>query len=195
MLRPLRPSAAELRALLERLASAPFSYANPGMSRGDAPRGFWSNHARARVGAGDEAFARARAVVRAWGMFALDWIELHGADDRPPAPGLVVLTLTRAALLWTANACRVVYVDDDADRYQFAYGTLPGHAVTGEERFTLTRARDGAVWFEILSYSRPAALPAQLAAPLTRRFQRRFVVEGCARVAEAVADAGARASS
>ena len=40
--------------------------------------------------------------------------------------------------LWWLNACRIVYVVDEAGpvtKFGFAYGTLPGHAGTGEERF------------------------------------------------------------
>ena len=33
--------------------------------------------------------------------------------------------------------CRVVYVVDEPDRRGFAYGTLPGHAESGEERFVV----------------------------------------------------------
>ena len=46
--------------------------------------------------------------------------------------------LARALGLWVLNACRIVYVieeDGPLRRFAFAYGTLPEHAESGEERF------------------------------------------------------------
>ena len=55
------------------------------------------------------------------------------------------------------NACRVVYVVDEEEpiqRYGFAYGTLPDHAETGEERFLVEWNRaSGEVWYDILAFS------------------------------------------
>ena len=69
--------------------------------------------------------------------------------------------------LWWLSACRIVYVVDEAEpisRFGFAYGTLPDHAGTGEERFLVEWDRQsGEVWYEILAFSRPqlARCPAR----------------------------------
>ena len=38
-------------------------------------------------------------------------------------------------------------------RFGFAYGTLPGHGGSGEERFLIERDRDDGVWYDILAFS------------------------------------------
>lgn len=71
--------------------------------------------------------------------------------------------------------CRIVDVDDRTDRYRFTYGTLPTHPEQGEESFTVTRASDGHVDFEIVAASRPRHLLARLMPPVARRLQARAV--------------------
>nr|WP_240771799.1 DUF1990 family protein [Nocardia sp. CS682] len=69
---------------------------------------------------------------------------------------------------------RVVAAADSATRCGFAYGTLPGHPVSGEEAFVVHRAADGTV---LRSRTRPApsgrwrvAFPVLL---LAQRYYRR----------------------
>ena len=60
-------------------------------------------------------------------------------------------------------------------RFGFAYGTLPEHAESGEERFTVEwHEADDAVWYDILAFSRPHQLLARLGKPVARRLQKRF---------------------
>jgi uncharacterized protein (UPF0548 family) len=49
---------------------------------------------------------------------------------------------------------RVVAVVEDADRCGFAYGTLDGHPVSGEEAFVVHRAPDGTVPLTLRSLTR-----------------------------------------
>jgi uncharacterized protein (UPF0548 family) len=51
---------------------------------------------------------------------------------------------------------RVVYVIDEPNRKGFAYGTLEGHPVSGEESWIVTRDDDGSVWLTIKAFSRPS---------------------------------------
>ncbi len=51
---------------------------------------------------------------------------------------------------------RVVYVIDEPDRRGAAFGTLPGHPLSGEELFLVERRPDGSVWFTVRILSRPA---------------------------------------
>jgi uncharacterized protein (UPF0548 family) len=67
---------------------------------------------------------------------------------------------------------RVVAVVDLSDRYGFAYGTRPGHPVTGEEAFIVHRHRDGSVWFTLRSLTRPGLGRWRLAFPVTLLAQR-----------------------
>ena len=74
------------------------------------------------------------------------------------------------------NACRIVTVIDEESprRFGFTYGTLPGHAECGEERFLLEMDEAGDVWFDILAFSRPRHWLAKLGYPIVRRLQKSF---------------------
>jgi uncharacterized protein (UPF0548 family) len=95
----------------------------------------------------------------------------------------------RALGFWWLNACRIVYVIDEAApirRFGFAYGTLPAHVERGEERFCIEQDSQGAVWYDLSAFSRPHFWPVRMAKPLARALQRRFAAESKRAMAEAV---------
>ena len=60
------------------------------------------------------------------------------------------------SLLARAAPCRIVgVIEEEEDRWGFAYGTLPGHFEQGEEAFVVSRSTDGRVHFEVTAFSRP----------------------------------------
>jgi uncharacterized protein (UPF0548 family) len=67
----------------------------------------------------------------------------------------------------------VVYVVDEPDRRGFAYGTLPGHAESGEEAFMVRYdpATDQ-VLAEVTAFSRHATWWSTVAGPVTSLLQR-----------------------
>lgn len=67
---------------------------------------------------------------------------------------------------------RVVYVIDEPTRKGFAYGTLAGHPVSGEESWVITREDDGSVWMTIKAFSRPSRWFWWLGYPAVRTMQR-----------------------
>ena len=91
--------------------------------------------------------------------------------------------------MWWSIACRIVYVIDEQHpvrRFGFAYGTLPGHAESGEERFLVEMDENGAVWFDILAFSRSRHVLARIGNPIVRRLQKRFGRESAARMKSVV---------
>jgi uncharacterized protein (UPF0548 family) len=69
--------------------------------------------------------------------------------------------------------CRVVYVVDEPDRQGFAYGTLPGHAESGEELFMVRfDAASGDVYAEVAAFSRHATWWSRVASPITSLVQK-----------------------
>ena len=94
--------------------------------------------------------------------------------------------------LWSLNASRIVYVVDDPGpihRFGFAYGTLPDHIETGEERFLVEwDEASGDVWYDILAFSRPAYAVMRIGTPFIRRVQKRFGRESAAVMRRAVGD-------
>ncbi|WP_066520404.1 DUF1990 family protein [Curtobacterium ammoniigenes] len=101
------------------------------------------------------------------------------APDGTPliVPGTTA-TLTLHAYGRSIHApVRVVSVVDEPDRKGFAYGTLEGHPVRGEESWVIERTADGSVWLQVRAFSRPANWKWRLVGPLLRRQQRRMTEE------------------
>jgi uncharacterized protein (UPF0548 family) len=179
-----RPGEKVIRRLLERGRDADFSYPEVGATRdvrGGEQRRFAGryalDHHRVQLGRGPELFEAAKAALARWEMFRIDWLDLCW-PDAPIEEGSSVAVLARIGGLWSLNPCRVVYPIDDAgevERFGFAYGTLPGHAVCGEERFTVEHDLvDDAVAYDLLVFSRPAGALEWLGLPVLRRLQGRF---------------------
>ena len=122
-------------------------------------------------------FIAATSALERWEQFRLGWLE-PWSPKTPIKRGEVVAVLARIAGLWWLNACRIVYVIDEAEpvrRFGFAYGTLPGHAESGEERFLVEwNQADNSVWYDILAFSRPRHPLVWLGYPFARLIQKRF---------------------
>jgi len=83
----------------------------------------------------------------------------------------------------------VAVVNDDGavNRFGFAYGTLPDHAGSGEERFLVEwDTDDDSVWYDILAFSRPRHFLARLGYPWMRRAQKPFGRQSAAAMRRAV---------
>ena len=96
---------------------------------------------------------------------------------KTPEANQTVGVLARALGLWVLNVCRVVYVVEEEQpvrRFAFAYGTLPEHAESGEERFQVEWHEDDSVWYDIFAFSRPNQLFSRIAYPYVRRKQKQF---------------------
>jgi uncharacterized protein (UPF0548 family) len=149
------------------------------------------DHNQVRLGDGPDVFEQATMALRRWRMFQLEWVELFW-PSAPIEVGTDVAVLVRACGLWSLNACRIVYVVDETTpvrRYGFAYGTLPEHAESGEERFCVEwRRDDDSVWYDILAFSRPCHPLARWGYPLTRLMQKRFARDSMAAMRRASAD-------
>jgi len=172
-----KPSRDRIRTFIESQRDQPFSYCEQGATKGPAPRGYTVDRNRIQLGRGEKVFARAVDALRQWKMFETGWLELCWPDALIQV-GVTVAIMARHYGFWSLNASRIIYVVDDRGaqpRYGFAYGTLPEHAETGEERFTVELCpQDETVWYDIYAFSRPNGL-ARLGSPLARNLQRRFV--------------------
>ena len=189
MLSLRQPSAETLRAFLASQAPLRFTYPAVGATATVPPAGYEVGHIRLKLGEGEEAFERARAAVGRWDQFRLGWVEAW-SPDAPIQAGVVVAVFARMFGLWLLNACRVVYVVDEPGplrRFGFAYGTLPDHVETGEERFLVEWDRaSGEVWYDILAFSRPHGVLTRLGQSFARRAQERFRKESAAAMLSAV---------
>ncbi len=184
-----KPSAEVTRRFLAAQEKLNFTYSAVGATAGELPAGYFGSQTRVKVGVGADAFQAARRAFEGWKHFDLGWTEAWPADT-PIREGQVVAVMARAIGLWWLNAARIVYVVDETGpvcRFGFAYGTLPDHVETGEERFMVEWNRaDDSVWYDIRAFSRPHKHLVRLAAPLARRIQRRFARESAAAMLRAV---------
>jgi uncharacterized protein (UPF0548 family) len=188
------PSVAAAEEFIDSQRRRPFSYEEVGASRVRAPAGYNVDHNRVRLGRGEEAFARAVAAVRAWEMFRLGWCRVHPAAA-PVEVGTTVAVVVRHYGFWSLNACRIVYLIEEQGalhRFGFAYGTLPEHGESGEERFSVewNREDDSVVWYDIYAFSRPHHPLAKAGYPLGRVMQRRFARDSKAAMVRAVEGGG-----
>jgi uncharacterized protein (UPF0548 family) len=123
------------------------------------------------LGTGVATFGRAVVGLQTWRAHLF-----HGVRVIPQATRVETGATVLVALGWSQLAivvpCRVVGVIDEAARWGFAYGSLPGHLEQGEEAFVVSIAEDGSVAFEISSFSRPADRLLRLSGPFGRILQR-----------------------
>jgi uncharacterized protein (UPF0548 family) len=167
-----KPAPSFIRAFLDVQGKLNLTYPAVGATAADPPLGFVVDHTRIKLGTDQVAFTAAKDALQRWEQFRLGWVEQY-SPDTPIEPGQVVGVLGRFCRQWSLNACRIVYVVNEPSKFGFAYGTLPDHVASGEERFTVEwHEEDEAVWYEILAFSRQNHFLARLGYPVVRRLQK-----------------------
>jgi uncharacterized protein (UPF0548 family) len=183
------PSTDRLQSFVAKARETEPAYSSVGATATHPPAAFRVDHTRVQLGRGD-VFQPARHILGTWEHMNLGWLTIPGSPP-PIVTGETVPILCQAYGLWCLNACRIVYTIDGIHhstigrlmRYGFAYGTLPSHVESGEERFLVEHdLDDDTVWFDILAFSRPRHPLARLAYPLARRMQKRFARESAQRI-------------
>ena len=190
MLSLQKPSTEAIRRFLDQQGKLDLTYQAVGATATTPPAGFAVDHTRIKLGEGEKVFQTATAALRRWEQFNLGWLEAIPTDT-PIQTGEVVAVEARVIGLWWLNACKIVYVVDESgpmSKFGFAYGTLPSHAGTGEERF-LVEWDHGTndVHYDILAFSRMKHVLARLGYPVVRRTQKQFGRESAAAMLRAVA--------
>jgi uncharacterized protein (UPF0548 family) len=165
------------------LADRPLSYApagatRPGEERWAPPAGFRTYERTQVLGSGEPLWSAASAAVLEWGIKTRSGFTVDPAGTRVRL-GANFWLVARSGPLAVHEPVRVVAVVEQPDRCGFAYGTLEGHPVSGEEAFVVHRTGDGEVALTLRSLTRaprgrwrlafPAALVAQ------RWYRRRYL--------------------
>ncbi|QCQ90995.1 DUF1990 family protein [Rhodococcus sp. SGAir0479] len=142
------------------------TYSEVGATAGELPAGYRHLRESLRLGRGEDTFLAASDALMHW--------QVHRrAGLRVDAESPTVKVGTTVVLRWFGFTipCRVVYVIDEPNRRGFAYGTLPGHPESGEERFCVERDDDGEVRAVITTFSRPGRWYTRLGDPVARVVQ------------------------
>jgi uncharacterized protein (UPF0548 family) len=181
-----KPSTNALQQIIAAQSALDYTYPGVGATQagGPAPPGYVVDHTRVELGHGSSTFDRARTALSRWAQFKLSWLEAF-PDDTPIRSGETVIVLAHAFGAWWTNAARIVYTIDDTNesltRFGFAYGTLPDHVESGEERFLIEwDRRADQVWFDILAFSFPRHLLIRLNRRQARAMQKRFTQQSTA---------------
>jgi len=192
-----KPTTEVVDSFLAQVADSPFSYEEVGISQGGGnaednrhwPGDF--DHQRGLLGEGEEAYLAACGAVASWQMFPDRWTAIYRGNVVPQNGNVVALAI-RTFGLWSLSACRVVEAFDESGPtrcFGFAYGTLPTHVESGEERFAVEMDQQGRVWYDLRAWSRPKHILTRVGYPVARIMQARFRRDSLAALRRAVADA------
>lgn len=184
-----KPASVKIQQFKNEQVDFDFTYQGIGTTATTPPAGYIVDHTRQKLGHGEVVFEAAKRAMQQWQPFQLGWVEPFSTST-PIAEGEVVVVIARVLGLWWLNACRIVYTIDEQNpnKFGFAYGTLPGHAESGEERFMIEIDDAGDVWYDIVAFSQPNYWLTRLGYPLARRMQKRFARCSVAAMQQAVAN-------
>ncbi|OBG38505.1 hypothetical protein A5672_16370 [Mycobacterium alsense] len=158
---------------LDALQELPLTYREVGATMdfhraGELLAGYHHQHVERQIGTGPRRFEQAADAVMHWGMQRGSGLRVQASSEVAEVDAVLVVRMG-----FLPAPCRVVYVIDEPDIRGFAYGTLPGHPESGEERFVVRRdPSTSAVYAEVSAFSRPAAWWAKAGGPLVRAAQR-----------------------
>ena len=128
---------------------------------------------RRTLGAGAQVFAAAVDRLRTWVPQRALGALVH-PHDAVLEEGATILVELRLGPVSVVVPDRIVTLVDEPRRFGFAYGTLPGHAETGEESFLVERADDeaGTVTATVTVDAAMGTWAARLATPAVVTIQR-----------------------
>jgi len=140
-------------------------------------RGFFVNRSRVLIGSGADTFVQAKTALLSWRHLSLGWANVE--------PETVVKVGTRFCICykevipWVMLPLQIAYVMDGSkskgsSMFAFGSGTLQGHLLAGEERFSVEVDEEDRVWYEVVSLSKPAHILATLCYPYVQLRQKHF---------------------
>lgn len=167
------------------LGARSLTYGPAGVTRPEdpvwaAPAGRRAYERSVPVGRGDDSWVRARAALLSWGVKTRSGFAVEPAAGSDPGvrEGADYWLVAAVGPLRIREPARVVAVVDRPDRCGFAYGTLQGHPVSGEEAFVLHRDDAGVVRLTLRSVTAPGPGPWRPAFPVVlvaqRWYRRRY---------------------
>ncbi|MBO0676664.1 DUF1990 domain-containing protein [Mycolicibacterium sp. S2-37] len=153
---------------LSDLATLALTYDEVGATAGPLPAGYHHVRRSREIGSGRARFDEAAESVMRWGMLRGAGLKVTATTEVAAVGSEVIVGMGPVRV-----PCRVVYVVDEPDRRGFAYGTLPGHAESGEELFAVRHdPSTDLVYAEVAAFSRHGTWWSRLAGPVTSVLQR-----------------------
>lgn len=129
--------------------------------RTSVPAGFRPDEASVRLGLGEACWAKSSRAVMAWGVktrsgFVVQPEGGNAAAPEGPSAGERLWLIANIGPWRIREPIEITGVIDEPRRRGFAYGTLEGHPVSGEELFVVERRDDDSVWFVMRSATGPS---------------------------------------
>ncbi|WP_326546987.1 DUF1990 domain-containing protein [Mycolicibacterium sp. ND9-15] len=153
---------------LSNLAALPLTYPEVGATAGVLPSGYHHVHKSAVIGHSRGRFEDAAAAGMRWGMLRGAGVRVEATTETAEVGAEVIVHLGPIGA-----PCRVVYVVAEDNARGFAYGTLPGHAESGEELFLVRYdPASGQVSAVVRAFSRHATWWSRLGSPVASLVQR-----------------------
>jgi len=150
------------------MSNMPLTYPEVGATAGPPPPGYRHLGFVTQIGAGQQRFEEAADALMHWGMQRGAGLHVEASSDVVEVGSVVLVKMG-----FMKAPCRVVYVIDEPDVRGFAYGTLPGHPESGEERFVVRHDPvTAAVYAEVSAFSRPVTWWSKAGGPFTSLAQR-----------------------
>ncbi|CAN5249048.1 DUF1990 family protein [soil metagenome] len=156
---------------LETLAGLDLTYREVDATAAGLPGGYSHVEVEGELGQGRLTYQRAVEALLTWQMHEHAGLSPLTDTARVTLGSHVVQRIGVGRFRFGAP-CRVVAVVNEPDRGGFAYGSLPGHPVSGEERFVVLLDPGDRVRLQVRAFSRPATWYARLGGPLLPPAQR-----------------------
>ncbi|KAJ9540896.1 hypothetical protein OSB04_027402 [Centaurea solstitialis] len=154
--------------------------------------GFLINHSKVLVGSGSDVYEKGKTALQNWRHFGLGWTFV---DPKTPVEnGVKFCVCLKEFFPWVMMPLQVVYVNETRSRktavasFGFGGGTLGGHLLAGEERFSVEMDANKQVWYEILSISKPAHVLSVIGYPYVVLRQKFFAHQSSDAVRKFVSD-------
>ncbi len=191
------PTATQIDAFLAQQQAQGLSYTEVGATAIRPPEKYVVDHTRVKLGHGEDVFQAGVKALQNWEQFRFGWLV---AEPRitPLEVGQSIAIIAKMFGLYWMNACRIVYTVPETQvsgsnqqtviikQFGFAYGTFDDHVGTGEERFLLEMDEQGAVYYDVMAFSRPHSRLARVGYPVMRRIQKSFGQRSAQRMLEVV---------
>ncbi|MEQ4206275.1 DUF1990 domain-containing protein [Actinopolymorpha sp. B9G3] len=105
-------------------------------------------------------------MARRAGSSLSDGLPIGPSPDATVVAGARYWLIAHLGPLRIHEPVQVIAVVDEPHRKGFAYGTLTGHPVSGEEAFLVDRGPDGSTWLTVRSLTQPSIGTSRATYPL-----------------------------
>ncbi|KAK1321483.1 UPF0548 protein [Acorus calamus] len=143
--------------------------------------GFFINRSRVLLGSGPQTFLSAKSALINWRHFGLNWAFVD--PETPVEKGRKFCACVNEMVVpWVVLPLQIAYVNSSDSSFGFGSGTLHGHLLAGEERFSVEQDENNQVWYEIYSFSKPAHFLSFMGYPYVRLRQKFFAQQSTSAV-------------